>query len=207
MVLREELTETEKIVIENLKRILKVNKMSQKQLARALAMSEASVNQLFTGRMRFKVKHLDKISNLFSISPNKFLIKDMKENEIGKQIKKVLIDIDEIIKNENIFSEEDETRTTAVKLLKESPDIVRRGKLREYITRVKDEKFLRYFCNREKLKPKVTKIIIYYDLGSSKSSGLGKIIQKYSKQDFNLNNYSKKKIIVERRSHFTYHQI
>ena len=61
----------------NVRVLLTVNQVNQKDLAKAMGISEATLSQKFSGRTRWNIEDIDKASHYLGVPASRFLESDM----------------------------------------------------------------------------------------------------------------------------------
>lgn len=167
---------TEAIVIENIERLLKDNRLSQAKLATLARIPGITLSQVLNNRMVMRVDHVHRVAEAFGLPSYQLLMKDLTEdipamiermrNTPGSR-EKALPDLVTALSayvKETPHVEE----FSLFKFVRDEPQP--RGVVKVYETHIRDKAVIYNFCAHMKKAPKVVGIKIFPQL-----SGLAKI--------------------------------
>lgn len=173
------LSDTETIVIENIKRLLKDTQLSQAKLAALAGIPNITLSQVLNNRMVMRVDHVHRIAEAFGLPPYQLLMKNLSE-EIPKLIDRLRSTpgtreqaMTDVLSALTAYVKEGPSaeRHSIFKLSREEPK--GRGIVQVFQTHVRDKAVIHNFCIHAKKSKKVVGIKIYPLM-----TGLAKIAQE-----------------------------
>ena len=186
------MTGLEETVINNINRLLKLNKMSRKSLARAIGIPEVSLDAVIHGNMKLSLDLIQKICLVFNISAPELmtqnfigtdsLIKSLESLKGGSELLGVIVSqLEGTIKGISEINPTDEELRERYSVIGNSDISIDSWNQRKikYYSNADDEVFLRSFCRRIARSGKYDVIDIYYtfiEKGDSDNRLLARLI-------------------------------
>ena len=186
------ISSTEAIVIENIERLLKDNRLPQAKLASLTGIPGITLSQVLNNRMVMRIDHVHRIAEAFGLPPYQLLMKDLTE-DIPSMIERMRNTpgsreqaLSDLVTALSAYVKETPRveQFSLFKFVREEP--MQRGNVKVYETHIRDKAVIYNFCAHMKKIKKVVGIKIFSQSSSqNKKIHLGTLPKLLAEYNYN----------------------